>query len=899
MIMMLWISLRLPSLGPALGYPPGDGRGLGRGHQDSRVPYPRVGGQRPAAERVRLWCGGVRLWRGGVRLWRGWMCPAVAALFCGMAGVSGVWAQEEAAAPVDFAREILPILSGKCFLCHGPDGESISDLRLDLPDQATADRGGYRAVDRQSPADSAVLLRIHSADDPMPPSDAEAQLSEQERQLLTRWIQQGGDYATHWAFVPPRHRPPNSAPEAQGAAAIDAYIQDQLQAQRWTGAPPAEPAVLARRVALVLTGLPPKVEWLQEYLADDDREAAYERLVDRLLNDRSFGQNQARFWLDAVRYGDTHGLHLDNRRGMYPYRDWVVKAFNDNLPWDQFIRWQVAGDLLPNPGLEPLVASGFVRLNPSTAEGGAIPEEFQAKNSFDRTESFGTIFLGLSLTCARCHTHKYDPITHEDYFRLLAYFNSTAEDPLDGNRYDYQPVIKAPASQGQWDAWQAWQQESQLLLAEAEPRIGGAQLAGPTTSSGAVPPEWAARWATAGDTQKLAWLGQELEPWLGVEIAARAQALREQRTSLEADWTTTLVAKELETRRATRILQRGEYDLPIGEDLAPAPLPVVGELGQDLPNNRLGLAQWLLHPDHPLLTRVLVNRFWIQVFGAGLVRTPEEFGLQGQQPTHPELLDFLALEFPAQGWDLKRFLKMLVMTKTFRQSAVWRSDVDDPENLRWARGPGYRLDAEVLRDLALLVSGLMVDEMGGEGFKPFQPPGMWEALAHPGSNTKTYQEDGPAQIYRRSLYLYWKRTSPHPTMTLFDAPSRETSCVQRSRSNTPLQSLALLNEPHRVHLGVATAQRLLTRYASDEERFEDLFRQLVSRSATEQELDVCRRLLADFRHRFNEFPADARSLLEGQQLAADVDADLAPAEVAAWCQVALTVLASDAVIMLY
>jgi len=796
---------------------------------------------------------------------------------------------------IDFAKQVLPILSGKCFLCHGPDSDGVSDLRLDSREAATADLGGYHAIDLEHPDQSVLLTRIHSADEPMPPLEAESPLTDSERTILDRWVLQGAEYASHWSFVVPRFIPPHSDPSATGSNAIDAYIVDELSKRGVKMAAAAEKWNLARRVALTLTGLPPSPELLERFLLDH-RPSAYEELVDALLASPAYGEHQARYWLDAIRYGDTHGLHLDNRRGIYPYRDWVVKAFNDNLPWDDFILWQLAGDLLQHPTMEQQVATGFVRMNPSTAEGGAIAEEFQAKNSFDRVESFGTIFLGLSLTCARCHTHKYDPILHEDYFRLMAYFNNTTESPLDGNKYDYKPVIKAPANQQQWLQWQAFEVERSEWLAGLEASLSqdkGDADAEATEGLGKL----AARWSSIDVERKVTEI-IESEGLFAPAVTEAATEFRDRASQLAESWSVTLVAKELEQRRPTRLLQRGEYDLPSGEPLEPAPLPVLNSLPTGVSNNRLGLAQWLLSPEQPLTARVLVNRFWLQVFGEGLVRTPEEFGLQGQHPTHPELLDFLALELQQQDWNLKQFLKMLVMTQTFRQSSAWRSDLQDPENIWWARGPGYRLDAEVIRDMLLLGSGLYHDEMGGEGFKPFQPPGMWEALAHPHSNTKSYQEDATPQVFRRSVYLYWKRTSPPPIMALFDAPSREASCVKRSRSNTPLQSLALLNEPQRVQLGVATAVRLVQSKADDRSRLDDLFKQFVCRVPTAKEAEICLQYLEASKSRFEQFPADAQSLVESAAIPGETVAE-GSGVVAAWAQLLLTIMASDAVIMNY
>src|SRR6056297_501692 len=382
-----------------------------------------------------------------------------------------------AAGEIDFAREILPILSEKCFVCHGPDADQAGNLRLDSFAAATADRGGSHALDTETPAESELLYRIESPDSPMPPADAEKPLTDAERELLKQWVLAGGEYAQHWAFVPPQ-RPtppalswpraasdsPSEVASGPPAEPIDAFILRKLQAAGAAVAPRADRTTLARRAALALTGLPPEPGQLERFLADSSADA-YHRYVDTLLQSPRFGEHQSRYWLDAVRYGDTHGLHLDNRRGIYPYRDWIVQAFNANLPFDQFITWQLAGDLLPDPSLAQQVATGFVRLNPSTGEGGAIPDEFQAKNNFDRVETFGTVFLGLSLTCARCHTHKYDPIPQSEYYRLFAFFNNTAEPAMDGNSYTYGPVAKVPADQPAWSRWQRLTSARQDLLA--------------------------------------------------------------------------------------------------------------------------------------------------------------------------------------------------------------------------------------------------------------------------------------------------------------------------------------------------------------------------------------------------------------------------------------------------
>lgn len=964
---------------------------------------------------------------------------AFLSLFFVLSGVTR--AIEPAEVRVDFAREVLPVLSNKCFVCHGPDSHDDTDLKLDSFAAATSDRGGYRVIDPESLADSELLARVFSDDDPMPPVDAERQLTKAERMVLKRWVMQGGEYAKHWAFV----KPSKHSEFDDATVAIDEIISADLRRQGFTFAPQASPEVLARRVSLVLTGLPPSPELRDEFLADPSQEA-YEQLVERLLADPSYGEHQARYWLDAVRYGDTHGLHLDNRRGIFPYRDWVVRAMNVNLPIDDFITWQLAGDLLEQPSLEQRVATGFVRMNPTTGEGGAIPDEFQMKNNFDRVETLGTVFLGMSLTCARCHTHKYDPIPQSEYYQLLAFFNNTAEPSMDRNAYEYGPTVKVPKDQESWQRWQELQQTGNNLIngvslsvddenelidfavsragwkaenwkvtkpllsknarlpRKDDPDAGWADLKGfpgalvgraargkapnenqtvfvtfdltlpqnqtiqltlgggmgskvfvdkhldpiaekdvdPNPQNSSVPVaeksertnqvvsleldagkylvsvaltgfagnsellveldnRWDALaktkdWSVCHLSDKLLMLASEDSP-VELRLDDKAKEVALALVSAEALFTTTLVAKELPQPRKTFVLRRGEYDLPIGDSIQPGTLSVMGAMPKGAPSNRLGLAEWLTSPEHPLVSRVFMNRVWQRTFGYGLVRTPEDFGLQGEQPTHPQLLDWLSVAFQDNGWDLKGMLRSMVLTKAFQQSSAWRPEIDDPENRLFARGASYRLDAEVLRDIGLWSSGLLDGHMGGEGVKPYQPTGMWLALAHPGSNTKNYVADRGSPLYRRSLYVYWKRTSPHPMMTLFDAPDRESSCVRRSRTNTPLQSLGMLNETQRVEMGRGLAAVLLTSSEKDNERIDHLFKLLVCRDASDKERASCLKLIQQLRKRYSEAPADAERLLAVGD--AEVVGSHSPVELAVWAQLSTTVLASDVAILLY
>jgi hypothetical protein len=911
-------------------------------------------------------------------------------------------------ASIDFANEVLPVLSDKCFACHGPDTSEDTPLKLDSYESATFDLGGYRAIDPEKPLESEILHRIFSEDDPMPPEDAEKQLTPAERELLQAWIEAGGAYSAHWAFV----KPENPAPELPAKNAIDHFIEMGLSKANASWAAPADRNTLARRVALVLTGLPPDLPTLNRFL-NDNEEGAYERLVDELLSNPAFGEHQARYWLDAVRYGDTHGLHLDNRRGIYPYRDWVVRAFNRNLPLDQFITWQLAGDLLPEPSLEQTVATGFVRMNPTTAEGGAIPQEFQAKNNFDRTETLGTVLLGMTLTCARCHTHKYDPISQTEYYQLFAFFNSTAENSMDGNAYEYGPVVRAPQDQAAWAQWNELQRVRAELLTQIDERASDrpeikdyANRAGefkvsqfrispsvaanadrpegstwtelsslPGKSEEALPIDDQVRYLSfqcevqvdqslqlilpeavllgaqidgRGKTQitgsrlglaagrhevilkikgarkdqvldismKSPWDSLKTKSWLDLpaeerlNLAAdrqgplfdgqRSQAINQYLTdaaTAEGGFTTTLVARDLAKPRDTFLLRRGEYNLPVGDPLTAGVPAIMGTLPEGAPRNRLGLAQWLTSPEHPLVSRVIANQLWQRVFGVGLVRTPEDFGVQGQRPTHPQLLDWLAVQLRDEGWDQKELLRMMVLSRTFRQSSARRAEIDDPENRLFARGPRYRLDAEVLRDLGLWSSGLLDPTQGGEGVKPYQPDGMWLAMAHPGSNTKQYVKDQGAKLYRRSLYVYWKRTSPHPMMTLFDAPDRESACVQRSRTTTALQSLGLLNETQRIEMSRKLAERLIHATDDNPQRLDLLFRLLASRSPSVAESDACMALLKTMSDRYTNSPSDAEKLLSIGDAERDTNVD--PGLAAAWTQVCCTVMASDLAILLY
>lgn len=1147
---------------------------------------------------------------------------------------------------VDFGREIRPLLSDNCFACHGPDENTRkAGLRLDLRSGALAPRkNGRQAVVPGDPDRSTLLARVTTSDpdDVMPPPKTGKKLTPEQIQKLRDWIAAGAEWPEHWAFVPPqRPEPPAVKQPHWPRNDVDRFVLHRLETEGLSPAPEAEKTTLLRRVSLDLTGLPPSIEEVDAFLADN-RPDAYERLVDRLLNSPRYGEHLARQWLDAVRYADSHGYHIDAQRDIWAYREWVIRAFNTNQPFDRFTLEQLAGDLLPEPTTDQKIATGYIRCNMSTGEGGAIEAEYAAKYAFDRVETTGTVWLGLTLTCARCHSHKYDPISQREYYGLFAFFNQLDEPVMDGNRPNPDPFLKLPTreqterlsrlkdqiaearrrlgapaeildtAQQTWAAdwhgrlregwhtaspltarpaqeggaelriledrsvlaggpapardayelefrpdagplaglrlevlpheslpgggarradgrvrlsefeaellppgenakpqkltfaralasahegehepgraldgkpdtyWQAIATNpapvvavfrtsqpvdvpaearlrvrlrfeageenhalgrfrlaaargAELVAALTPPRFEPWRLLGPLPSGGLaagfakvfepetnldlarrypgvrdevgwqergdlsdggthllvnelhgvhgvyylfrrlhVPEPTVLEVALRADDVFKVWLNERLvrerstpEPYPGVrtrlrlELAAgenrllikvvnhqgakyfafeptlagprrlppdlaavlsvtatpagpwagpvqdwyrrqfvpgyreeqdRLATWLEEERAIDAAIPTTLIAKELAQPRETRLLIRGEYDKP--GDVVPAGLPaILPPLPPGAPTNRLGLAQWLVSPEHPLTARVIVNRFWQQFFGVGLVKTAEDFGVQGERPSHPELLDWLATEFIRSGWDVKHMQRLIATSATYRQSSRVTPALfeRDPENRLLARGPRFRLDAEAIRDSALALGGLLVEQVGGPSVKPYEPPGLWEAVSF--NNSQKYVPDrGPAQ-YRRSLYIYWKRQSPPPNLLTFDAPTREYCVVRRPRTNTPLQALVVLNDPQFVEAARALAGRMLREGGREPaERLAYGFRLVTARRPDRAELQWLGELLEAQRAAFQADPAAARAFLEvGDFRPADLD----PVELAAWSTVANLLLNLD------
>ncbi len=998
---------------------------------------------------------------------------------------------------VDFSRDIRPILADNCYACHGPDAqERKAGLRLDVREGALADLGGYHAIVPGDPAKSEVIARIttEDADDLMPPPKTGKQLTTAQIDLLKRWIAEGAEWQPHWSFIKPE-RPP--LPEVKASRwprnPIDHFILARLDREKLPPSPEADKPTLIRRVTFDLTGLPPTPEEVDAFVADQ-RPDAYERVVDRLLQSPRYGEHEARYWLDAVRYGDTHGLHLDNERSLWPYRDWVVSAFNRNLPFDQFTIEQIAGDLLPEPTREQKVASGYNRCNVSTSEGGAIDDEFYVRYAVDRTETTSVVWMGLTVGCAVCHDHKYDPISQKEFYELYAFFNNFNEKAMDGNALLPPPMMKLPTSEqadklaalnaqiaageqqlreeaakieysepdreikpplespvdfvwaddefpagaevksdghplrvvegekafsgsrslmrtdkglaqdfftkasqpllvgkgdklfayvyldpadppkaimlqyhtGEWRHRANWGDEdvipfgekgtSQKLLLGALPALGEwvrlevsaekLNLKPGTKIDGLAFTQYGGTvyWDKAGIVTKteqedfsgvsqIAWEQQQKarerrDLPKNVEDALKAAAdkrtdeqkrvLREhylahvyaparatfeplikqintakkERDDLDKSIPATMISEEMEKPRGSFVLKRGEYDKR-DEPVQPGVPAVLPPLRANGTTNRLDFARWLVSPEHPLTSRVIVNRFWQQFFGTGLVKTSGDFGAQGESPSHPDLLDWLATEFIGSGWDVKQLLRLMVTSATYRQDSALTEHLRtmDPENRLLARGPRFRLDAETIRDNALAVSGLLVEKMGGRGVRPYQPPGIWEAVGYTTSNTAKFEQDHGEALYRRSLYIFWKRTAPPPYLTTFDAPSREKFCVRRERANTPLQALVTMNDPAFVEAARHLSARMIEHHDNPEARLDFGFRLVTARPPSSGERSVLQTALQKYLATYRANAEAAKKLIAVGD--SPVNEKLDSVELAAYTMVANLLLNLD------
>jgi hypothetical protein len=795
---------------------------------------------------------------------------------------------------LEYNRDIRPILSESCFACHGADKTSRkAGLRLDVREEAL-DAGVIVPGD---PEKSPFIERI-CAQDPkkqMPPVKAAHQLTETQKSLLKRWIAAGATYQPHWSFIPPqRPRPPLVKNAGWVRNAIDAFVLDRLEKQGLQPAPEADRPTLARRVSLDLTGLPPTPAEVEAFVADEAPDA-YERFVDQLLQSPHWGEHRARYWLDAARYADTHGIHFDNYREIWTYRDWVIEAFNRNLSFDQFTVAQFAGDLLPGHTLDQLIASGFNRCNITTNEGGVIPEEYLVLYTRDRTETVARIWMGLTANCAVCHDHKFDPLSQREFYSLAAFFNNTTQGAMDGNIKDTPPILTLPRPEDR-PRWQALPGELAKLDRELQARGQAARRYSDAWGClPAAPMDQLARmvctaWQAGRPAKERSAAQTEkwLDWWLGA-LDRSSRAFLNKRRDLQVEekaarsrGTVAYIMQERAGAPSAYVLYRGEYDkrrdaVQPGTPKSLPPWPA------EYPKNRLGLARWLVRPEQPLTARVTVNRAWQEIFGTGLVRTSDDFGIMGEAPSHPDLLDWLAVEFCASGWDVKRLYKLLVTSAAYRQAAVTTSEKleKDPQNRLLSRGPRFRMDAEMIRDTALAAGGLLVRNIGGPSVKPYQPAGVWEAVAMIGSNTRTYRQDHGMSLYRRSLYTFWKRSAPPASLEIFNAPSRETCSVRRERTDTPLQALVTLNDPQLVEAARALAEATLRSSGkSAEARIAFVARRLLARPLRTEEQAVVVQSLRRLLDYYQTHVDDAHKLLRVGESPADPSLD--PALHAAW-----------------
>jgi hypothetical protein len=791
------------------------------------------------------------------------VCIAVAAAL--LVGSPRRLAAEPVASPLDFNRDIRPILSENCFYCHGQDGQKReADLRLD--DRAAALEAG--AIVPGDPGASTLLERIHStdADVLMPPPDSNRRLTDAQKQLLDRWIKEGAEYEPHWAFTPPvRPAAPDVKKTDWVRNGVDRFVLAKIEAAGLTPAPEASRETLIRRLHADLVGLPPTPEEVDAFVADS-RPEAYELLVDRLLASPHYGERMALPWLDAARYADSNGFQQDGDTWQWIWRDWVVKALNADMPFDQFSIEQLAGDLLPDATNEQKIASGFNRNHLLNGEGGAIAEEQRFNNLFDRVDTTSTTWLGLTMACAQCHDHKYDPMKQSDYYSLLDVFNRVPESGAP-SRFSARirvapPVLELPTAENTqrlaelesqmkslegdskpvidaaYEAWKAG------LFADGEP-ADGKDLSRTVTPLLRKP-------ETERTAEETKTIERELRSFFDSKVkggivgklpqVVRYEAARKAFEDYKGDQLPRVMVMSDAKPRETKILDRGDYLSPKGEKLtfaAPAFLP---PLPKDAPANRLGLARWLFLPEHPLTARVQMNRMWQQFFGTGLVKTTEDMGVQSEYPRHMSLLDWLAVEFREQGWSQKQMHRLLVTSATYRQASKVTPDhlAKDPENRLHARASRIRMPALVLRDGALAASGLIDLRVGGQPVYPYQPDQIWEALAITKERDFNYPASSGTDLYRRSLYTFWRRTVSPANM--FDTANRQTCTVRASQTSTPLHALTTLNDPTWVEAARVLAEKSMTAVAEADARLGYAFRRILGRKPTDYDLTALRRM---------------------------------------------------------
>jgi len=779
----------------------------------------------------------------------------IVAPLCGLFAVlGGTVAVVAGGDEVEFNRDIRPILAENCFACHGPDKNAReADLRLD------SEKTAFKKLDDDTrtlvpgnAAKSVLYQRITSTDPDarMPPAESGKKLTKQQIELIGRWIKQGAKWQGHWAFIPPRRADPPRVKQTNWIRnKIDRFILAKLEGYGLQPSAAADRVTLIRRVSFDLTGLPPSVVAVDAFL-DDHSEQAYEKVVDRLLASKHYGERMAVHWLDLVRYADSGGYHSDNEHHISPYRDYVIHAFNDNMPFDRFTREQLAGDLLPNPTTEQIIATGYNRLNKTTEEGGAQPGEYLEKYAADRVRTTAGTWMGATLGCAECHDHKYDPYTTKDFYSFAAFFADIKEIGKYGGGGRRDPELLVPS------------REQAMQLAQLEKQI-------------------------AHKTAALSKLGEKHESEAIENLKSQIQSLETQKNAIQKQFTRTLITVAVAPREM-RILPRGNWLDRTGQIVTPA-IPDFLQMKQVEARrlNRLDLANWFVSRNNPLTARVFVNRLWKMFFAAGLSKVLDDVGAQGEWPTHPELLDWLAIEFIDSGWDVKHTIKLLVTSNTYRQSSLTNKRLTefDPMNRLYARQSRWRLDAEMIRDNALSVSGLLVRKIGGRSVKPYQPTGYWKHLNFP---QRKWKNDTDENQYRRALYTHWQRTFLHPSLLAFDAPSREECTAERPVSNTPKAALTLLNDPTYVEAARVLAVRIIQSADNTNGRIRWAWRQVLSRNPNKREIGVLTRLLRENLEHYNSQPEAAKAMLTNGIAASPKDIE--PVQVAAWTAVARAIL---------
>ena len=772
---------------------------------------------------------------------------------------------------IDFNFHVRPILADHCYPCHGPDENTRKeDLRLDQPDNIFNKSKNLKEyiVVAGRPSRSLLIDKILS-DDPahlMPPPESKLTLTAQQKAILVKWVEQGAEWKNHWAYIPPeKNKLPEISQKTWPKNEIDYFVLRKLESMVLSPSVEADKRTLIRRLSFDLLGLPPSIEEIRKF-EQDTSSNAYEKLVDRLLASPSYGERWCWEWLDVARYADTNGFQGDPERTMWPWRDWVVQAFNENLPYDQFTIMQLAGDLLPEPSRTDVLATAFNRNHMYNGEGGRIPEETRVENIFDRVETFGTTWLGLTLTCSRCHDHKFDQISQKEYYQLYDYFNQSSEGGIGYNGrvppiLDLSPPEKLEkvAELQKYVDQIAEQVDAKEL--KKFPRIDGLPAAASNTAA-----------SLDGDNLfALHFAPKERSPYyIGLlenyfkesdpEYADLLKALKEaqRKRDLQTAENLQVMVMDENTPRLTYVLERGIYNKPLKEDYVSMDVPaVLPSLPQRIDNNRLALARWLFTKDHPLTARVTVNRYWQQFFGHGIVKSTDDFGVQGALPSHPELLDWLAVDFMENGWDLKRLFKQIVMSATYRQSSKFNQQLleKDPDNIYLARATRMRWPSWMLRDQALRISELLVDAIGGPPVNPYQPAGIWEEATF---GKIGYQQDHGSALYRRTLYTFWRRIVG-PAM-LFDNASRQNCSVKTSRTNTPLHALTTMNDITFLEAARVMASNVLQAANNDESRLEVAYELVTSRKPESDELEILIHRLDTLKIQYAELPDEALAL---------------------------------------